>query len=109
MIRITDGQISKFKEFLEQHDSFLIAGHKEPDGDCVSSCIGLSYIVEKYGKPYVMLNAGPFKRNEIKKYAEYYYIYSSTVLILFCKYHINHIFYPNNLLDFFATMSYKSR
>lgn len=72
MIIISEKQIDNFKKFLDSHESFIIAGHKEPDGDCISSCMGLSYIVEKTGKPYIMINAGPFKRNEIKKYAEYF-------------------------------------
>ncbi|MGN0728790.1 DHH family phosphoesterase [Treponema sp.] len=66
---ITQEQISKFRSFLDSHDTFIIAGHKEPDGDCVSSCIGLSFILDALKKPYIMLNAGPFKRNEIKKFA----------------------------------------
>lgn len=70
MIIISDKQIDNFKKFLNDHDSFIIAGHKEPDGDCVSSCLGLSYIVEKTGKPYIMISAGPFKRIEIRQYAD---------------------------------------
>ncbi len=66
---ISPEQIERFKAFLESHKVFIIAGHKEPDGDCVSSCIGLSYIVEKTGKPFTMINAGPFKRNEIKGFS----------------------------------------
>ena len=72
MIIISEKQIESFRNFLESHDSFIIAGHKEPDGDCISSCMGLSFILEKTGKPYIMLNAGPFKRNEIKEYAKYF-------------------------------------
>lgn len=72
MIIISDAQINSFKKFLDTHETFIIAGHKEPDGDCISSCLGLSFILEKTGKPYVMINAGPFKRNEIKEYAHYF-------------------------------------
>lgn len=72
MIKISDEQISSFKEFLVSHDSFIIAGHKEPDGDCVSSCMGISFILDSMKKPYVALNAGPFKRTEIKKYADFF-------------------------------------
>lgn len=69
MILISEEQVSKFKNFLESHDTFIIAGHKEPDGDCISSCMGISFILDTMNKPYIMLNAGPFKRNEIKKFA----------------------------------------
>lgn len=69
MILISEEQVSKFKNFLDSHDTFIIAGHKEPDGDCISSCMGISFILDTMNKPYIMLNAGPFKRNEIKKFA----------------------------------------
>lgn len=69
MIRISQDLISQFKGFLDSHESFIIAGHKEPDGDCISSCIGLSYILDAVKKPYILVSAGPFKRNEIKKFA----------------------------------------
>lgn len=69
MILISEEQVSKFKNFLDTHDTFIIAGHKEPDGDCISSCMGISFILDTMNKPYIMLNAGPFKRNEIKKFA----------------------------------------
>lgn len=69
MILISEEQVSKFKNFLDTHDTFIIAGHKEPDGDCISSCMGISFILDTMNKPYTMLNAGPFKRNEIKKFA----------------------------------------
>ena len=64
--------VEKFQElktFIESHNFFFIAGHKEPDGDCVSSCIGISKVLEHFNKEYQLLNAGPFKRIEIKKYA----------------------------------------
>ncbi len=69
MLILTEEQIASFRNFIETHDNFIIAGHKEPDGDCVSSCIGISYILKSFGKDYRMVNAGPFKRNEIKKFA----------------------------------------
>jgi len=66
---VSPEQIKNFKNFMENHESFIIAGHKEPDGDCISSCIGLSYIADFFKKPCIMINAGPFKRSEIKKYS----------------------------------------
>lgn len=70
MIIISEKQVEEFKAFIDSHSSFLIVGHKEPDGDCVSSCIGMAAIVEHFGKQYQMLSAGPFKRPEIRKQAE---------------------------------------
>ena len=57
-----------FKDFIENHDFFYIIGHKEPDGDCVSSCLGIARIIEKFNKKYKLLSAGPFKKVEIKKF-----------------------------------------
>ena len=69
---ISETQITSFKNFLDSHETFLIAGHKEPDGDCIASSIGISYILTHINKPFNMLNAGPFKRTEIKKYAHFF-------------------------------------
>lgn len=69
MKEVSDLQISNFKKFIDSHERFIIAGHKEPDGDCVASCLGISYILEHLSKPFLIVNAGPFKRSEIKAFA----------------------------------------
>lgn len=66
MLSLTQEQIGSFKSFIDSHDYFLIAGHKEPDGDCISSCLGMSYILNHFNKKYSLINSGPFKRSEIK-------------------------------------------
>lgn len=66
---ITQEQALEFKSFIERHEAFLIAGHKEPDGDCIASCIGTAEILARFGKPYQMISAGPFKRAEIQENA----------------------------------------
>ncbi len=66
---LTKAQTDSFADFIKAHERFIIAGHKEPDGDCISCCLGVSYILEHFSKPYIMLSAGPFKRSEIKQYA----------------------------------------
>ncbi|MBP5402868.1 MAG: bifunctional oligoribonuclease/PAP phosphatase NrnA [Treponema sp.] len=65
---ITEKQISNFKEFILKHNRFIITGHKDPDGDCVSSILAISYIIESFKKPFLLLNNGPFKRSEIKEF-----------------------------------------
>ena len=65
---ITQQDSDSLKEFIQIHDSFIIIGHKEPDGDCIASCLGLAAILDYFKKPYQLISAGPFKRNEIKKY-----------------------------------------
>jgi phosphoesterase RecJ-like protein len=70
MKTVTSEQIENFKNYISKYERFIIAGHKEPDGDCISSCLGVSYILDYFDKPYILINAGPFKRSEIKDFAE---------------------------------------
>ena len=70
MKKIPDEEINAFKSFLNSHKFFFIAGHKEPDGDCVYSCLAMANILKKLNLEYQLLNAGPFKRNEISEFAE---------------------------------------
>lgn len=65
---ITQEQINSFKTFIEKHNNFIIAGHKDPDGDCIASSLGVSYILENQKKDFILVNNGPFKRPEIKQY-----------------------------------------
>ena len=58
----------EFQDFINDHDFFFIAGHKEPDGDCIASCLGIAAILDHFNKPYQLLSAGPFKRHEILKF-----------------------------------------
>lgn len=60
--------IDLFKNFILQHEFFFVIGHKEPDGDCIASCLGIAAILDAFKKEYQLLSAGPFKRNEIKKF-----------------------------------------
>lgn len=66
---ISDEKIEKFKFFLETHDFFYVAGHKDPDGDAIYSCLGMKDLLEKKNINYQLLSAGPFKRPEIRKHA----------------------------------------
>jgi phosphoesterase RecJ-like protein len=55
-------------DFINTGKTFLIAGHKEPDGDCVGSQLALASVLRRLGKTVVLCSAGPFKRTEIKSY-----------------------------------------
>lgn len=59
---------SELIAFIESHDFFIIAGHREPDGDCVGSCLAMSSFLGRKGKKTILLSAGPFKRTEIRDY-----------------------------------------
>ena len=65
---ITESQIENLKKFIDSHENFYVVGHKEPDGDCISSSLGMASLLEKLNKKVQLLSAGPFKRPEIKKF-----------------------------------------
>jgi phosphoesterase RecJ-like protein len=56
-------------QFITKGSKFLVAGHKEPDGDCVGSQLALASALRRMGKEAVPCSAGPFKRTEIMPYA----------------------------------------
>jgi len=56
-------------QFIKTGSKFIIAGHKEPDGDCVGSQLALRSVLLRLGKEAVVCSADTFKRTEIKKYA----------------------------------------
>jgi phosphoesterase RecJ-like protein len=56
--------------FIESGSRFIIAGHKEPDGDCVGSQLALCSVLRRLGKEAVPCSAGPFKRTEVMPYAK---------------------------------------
>lgn len=65
---ITQKDSDSFKTFIQSHKAFIIIGHKEPDGDCIASCLGIAAILDHFNKSYKLLSAGPFKRHEIIKF-----------------------------------------
>ena len=68
MNEVTQQDADNLLQFIEGHDFFFIVGHKEPDGDCISSCLGIAAILEHFNKTYQLLSAGPFKRNEVLRW-----------------------------------------
>ncbi|MDR2519359.1 MAG: bifunctional oligoribonuclease/PAP phosphatase NrnA [Spirochaetaceae bacterium] len=57
-------------DFIRQGARFFVAGHKEPDGDCVGSQLALSSALRRLGKQAFPCSAGPFKRPEILRYKD---------------------------------------
>ena len=51
--------------FISSHRSFVVLGHKEPDGDCVASQIAAATLLRALGKEATLHSAGPFDRPEI--------------------------------------------
>ena len=60
-------------DFIRKGEKFLIAGHKEPDGDCLGSQIALSSALRKLGKKTLLCSSGPFKRTEIEHYESQFF------------------------------------
>ena len=55
-------------DFIRAHGRFIILGHKEPDGDCISSQLAFAHLLEQLGKEHRLVSAGPFDRPEIAPY-----------------------------------------
>jgi phosphoesterase RecJ-like protein len=54
--------------FIRAHESFVILGHKEPDGDCIASQIACATLLRALGKEATLHSAGPFDRPEISQF-----------------------------------------
>jgi phosphoesterase RecJ-like protein len=65
-----EGVPQSLLDFITRGKKFLIAGHKEPDGDCIGSQFALASALKRLGKEVILLSAGPFKRTEINRYAD---------------------------------------
>jgi bifunctional oligoribonuclease and PAP phosphatase NrnA len=55
-------------DFIAARQLFFIVGHKEPDGDCVSSELALSSALCRLGKVAYPCSAGPFTRPDIASF-----------------------------------------
>jgi phosphoesterase RecJ-like protein len=56
-------------QFITSSSKFIVAGHEEPDGDCVGSQLALCSALRRLGKEALPVSAGPFKRTEVMQYA----------------------------------------
>ena len=54
--------------FIREGNKFLVAGHKEPDGDCLGSQLALASLLQRMGKEAILCSAGPFRRSEVKPF-----------------------------------------
>ncbi|AEF82151.1 DHH family phosphoesterase [Leadbettera azotonutricia] len=59
-------------DFITRGNKFIIAGHLEPDGDCVGSQLALASALKRLGKKAIPCSAGPFKRTEVKPYEKFF-------------------------------------
>jgi phosphoesterase RecJ-like protein len=56
-------------DFIREGTDFIVAGHEEPDGDCIGSQLAITSLLRRLGKNATPCTVGPFKRNEVKPYA----------------------------------------
>jgi phosphoesterase RecJ-like protein len=57
-------------DFINEGSAFLVAGHEDPDGDCVGSQLALEALLGQLGKKVTLVSAGPWKRNEVARFQE---------------------------------------
>ncbi|POQ98513.1 hypothetical protein AU468_13055 [Alkalispirochaeta sphaeroplastigenens] len=62
----------ELKDFVLRYHSFAIAGHKEPDADCLGSQLALGSALRRLGKEVLLVNSGPFERQEILPFEHYF-------------------------------------
>jgi len=55
-------------DFIKSGKKFIVAGHKESDGDCVGSQLALCSILGRMGKEAIPCSPGPLKRHEVKQF-----------------------------------------
>jgi phosphoesterase RecJ-like protein len=58
------------RRFIEGRRLLLVAGHKEPDGDCIASQLAFAALAARLGSPSLLLSAGPFDRPELEDFAD---------------------------------------
>ncbi len=57
------------ERFIDDHDSYLLIGHREPDADCLASPLALASFLRRRGKQARTFCQGPFTRPEIAGFA----------------------------------------
>lgn len=64
-----NNSLEEIKKYILEHDNYLIAGHLDPDFDCVFSQLSLCALLKNLNKNCVTINEGPFLKNIFKKYS----------------------------------------
>ncbi|GAA0395210.1 bifunctional oligoribonuclease/PAP phosphatase NrnA [Paenibacillus motobuensis] len=55
-------EFQQVRQFLMEHDDFLVVAHIQPDGDAVSSTLAVGWLLSCLGKSFTMVNEGPIPR-----------------------------------------------
>lgn len=67
-----DKKIESILKALDEFDNFIIAGHQEPDGDCLCSQLALNSFLLRKNKKTKLVSSGPFHRPEIKNWEKFF-------------------------------------
>lgn len=78
--------------FIQGHSSFLIVSHVQPDGDAISSCSAMAWLVEQFGKQATIINESElpsrlsylYHYENILKYEEHLSVQFDAVIALDC-------------------------
>ena len=57
---------------LHKWDNYILIGHREPDGDCISSQLALAWYLERNGAHSHVVTPGPFQRPELEKLKQHF-------------------------------------
>ena len=49
-------QLEEAIAFIQGYSSYLVVAHENPDGDAISSCAAMSWLLEQYGKQVTIVN-----------------------------------------------------
>jgi phosphoesterase RecJ-like protein len=80
-----DEQLAAAKQFIQEHEHFLVVSHIQPDGDAISSTCAVAWILEQCGKSYVMVN-------ESQTPHKFHYLRGAKAIIQHSKEPINQLF-----------------
>lgn len=69
-----EAQLKEAIAFLQGYSSYLVVAHENPDGDAISSCAAMSWLLEQYGKSITIVN-----QSELPGRLSYLYHYDDII------------------------------
>lgn len=69
-----EAQLKEAIAFIQGYSSYLVVAHENPDGDAISSCAAMSWLLEQYGKQVTIIN-----QSDLPKRLDYLYRYDDII------------------------------
>lgn len=69
-----NAQLQEAIAFTQGYSSYLVVAHENPDGDAISSCAAMSWLLEQYGKKITIVN-----QSELPNRLSYLYHYDDII------------------------------